>query len=192
MKQLSLRTCKKSLLTSKWTLCSSTFQDGGQSDTLIFQRWKGIPQPRSPPRSGWRNHHESAAVPWSRAGHTPLNHGPLRGPYEAPTRPLPSPLPHFEFSRCSKMNNAYVVYGTACVYKELYGSAYRILVPRAYDPSGLRQESIPAAGQKDRRLWGREFKNRWLAEEFLPGRVRTTLTADLLLGLEELGKILGK
>ena len=31
-----------------------------------------------------------------------------------------------------------------------------ILDPRAYDPSGLRQESIPAAGQKDRRLWGRE------------------------------------
>ena len=85
MKQLSLRTCKKSLLTSKWTLCSSTFQDGSQSDTLIFQRWKGIPQPRSPPRSRWRNHHESAAVPWSRAGHNPLNHGPLRGPYEALT-----------------------------------------------------------------------------------------------------------
>ena len=33
-----------------------------------------------------------------------------------------------------------------------------ILVPRAYDPSGLQQESIPAAGQKDRRLWGREWE----------------------------------
>ena len=31
-----------------------------------------------------------------------------------------------------------------------------ILVPRAYDPSGLRQK-IPAVGQKDRRLWGREW-----------------------------------
>ena len=36
------------------------------------------------------------------------------------------------------------------------------------------------------------LKNRWLADEFLQGRVRTTLTADLLRGLEALGKILGK
>ena len=31
-----------------------------------------------------------------------------------------------------------------------------ILVPRGRDPSGLRQESIPGADQKDRGLWGRE------------------------------------
>ena len=36
------------------------------------------------------------------------------------------------------------------------------------------------------------LKNRWLAEEFLQGRVRTTLTADLLRGLEALETILGK
>ena len=36
------------------------------------------------------------------------------------------------------------------------------------------------------------LKNRWLAEEFLQGRVRTTLTADLLQGLEALRKLFGK
>ena len=34
------------------------------------------------------------------------------------------------------------------------------------------------------------LKNRWLAEEFLQGRVHTTLTADFLRGLEALEKIL--
>ena len=38
----------------------------------------------------------------------------------------------------------------------VYSAIWNILVPRAHDSSGLWQESIPATGQKDRGLWGRE------------------------------------